>query len=126
MLVPEWASTGPLISAEALAGILDGIGAENGELWVAVLLLTTGNKGWDTGTGGVDEGIPGGTTCAGWSAGDAVDARGGLTFCTGNKGCWAKPTWAGGGIEPAGCCGYQGCGRGATDQPAGGMGTAVL
>lgn len=113
-----------MISNDALVGrVVESIGAEYGKLWADVLLLTTGNKGWDTGTGGVDEGNPGGTTCEGWSVGDAVDGKGGRGVCTGKRGDW--PYAAGpGGTGTAECGGYQGCGRGGIGQPAGGMGTA--
>lgn len=89
--------------------------------------MTTGNKGWDTGSVGVDTGNPGGAICEGWIEGDVEGtAKGGLTPCTGNNGCCTYPIGADGGTEAAGCCGSQGCGRGGTAQPTGGTGTAAL
>lgn len=118
----ECRSTETLTSASEFGGTVVGKGAENGELWVGILLLTTGNNGCATGAGGVDEGSPGGVTCEGWTAGEEVDGGGALTFWTGNNGCWAYPIGAGGGTEIVGGCGYHG-GRGGTGQPAGGTGT---
>lgn len=104
LVPPNWGSTAFLISEEELNGKL--IGAENGT--GRVLLGTTGNKGWDTVTAGVAVDVPGG---------GVAGEMGSLTFCTGNKGCWGKPT----GATETGCGGYQSCGRGGTGQPAGGI-----
>jgi len=122
-LTPKCTFIEPLTSAGELGKrLVEGKGAENVELWGKLLL--TGNNGCDT--DGVDEGSPGGVTCEGMSAGVMVDGTGGLTFCTGNSGCWVYVIGAGGGIETAGCCGNQCCERGGTGQPAWGAGTAEL
>ena len=52
-LLPMFGSNKLFVSTAELNGTLaDSIGPENGELWARLLLGTTGNKGWDTGTGG--------------------------------------------------------------------------
>lgn len=126
-MIPKCASTGTFEESTWVTDdILEDRGAaENGELWVVVWLFpTTGNKGCDTGTEGVDVGSPGGVIWV-WSAGEVVEGNGGLTFCTGNNGCWAYGT--GGGIEADGGWGNQGWGRGGTiPQALGGSGTAGL
>lgn len=91
MFVPEFASNEALTSSGELDGMFVGsMGAENGELWLDILLVPpTGKRGCETATEGVDVGSPGGVICAVWSAGDVDDGIGGLTFCTGNSGCCA-------------------------------------
>lgn len=62
VLAPCCASVVP----RGFEGILESIGVENGELCVGRLLTpTTGNRGCDTGTGGIEAGSPGGVTCEG-------------------------------------------------------------
>lgn len=125
--MPKCASIGTF---EENTGVPDGTvddrgAAEYGELWVVVWLFpTTGNKGCETGTEGVDVGSPGGAIWA-CNAGELVDGIGGLTFCTGNNGWCAYGT--GGGTEAAGAWGYHGWGRGgATPQALGGTCRAGL
>lgn len=88
VFAPWCASVEPLSSAgEFERTLVEGIGAEKGELWGGTLFIpTTGNRGCDTGTGGMDVGSPGGVICDGRCAG-VDDGGGGLTFCTGNNGC---------------------------------------
>lgn len=127
--VPPKRGSALFISKEELKGkLIGGIGAENGELWGGMLLLgTTGNKGWETGMGGVVAGIPGGVIGnVGWSPGGAADGIGGRILCTGNKGCWGNPGCPGSGTETVGCWGYHGWGRGGICQAPRGPGILVL
>lgn len=129
MLFPKYESAEPFGSKEEPKGRLgDGMDAAKAELWTGIMLPgTTGNSGWETGTGAVDAGSPGGVMdTGGWSPGGAVDGMGGLIFWTGNNGCGGNPKGAGGGTETPGCWGYHGCGRAETAQPTGGIGTAGL